>query len=92
VVTLTGFTDVPGEAGMLPAIKTGPVSAAIQANQPVFQLYKGGVLDDDACGTTMDHGVLAVGFGTDSVSGKDYYKIKNSWAVTWVRAVSPSNL
>ena len=40
--------------------------------QPDHQLYKGGVLDNAACGKKLDHGVLAVGFGTD---GKDYYKV-----------------
>lgn len=47
----------------------------------VFQLYTGGVLDSSKCGTSLDHGVLAVGFGTDS--GKEYYKVKNSWGSSW---------
>jgi len=81
VATLTGHVDVPDEDAMVPALTIGPVSVAIQADTSTFQLYKGGVLDDAKCGEQLDHGVLAVGFGTDS--GKDYYKVKNSWGPGW---------
>jgi C1A family cysteine protease len=62
------------------AIVVNPVSVAIQANHLSFQLYKSGVYTGN-CGTNLDHGVLAVGYG--SLNGKNHYKVKNSWGATW---------
>merc|ERR1712086_335222 len=68
-----------GEA-LMSALNQQPVSIAIEADKSIFQLYKSGVLDG-ACGTSLDHGVLAVGYGTED--GKDYWLVKNSWGATW---------
>jgi C1A family cysteine protease len=75
-------TDVPTKSddAMMSALTQQPVSIAIQADQKDFQLYKSGVFTGE-CGTQLDHGVLAVGYGTES--GSDYYKVKNSWGTTW---------
>jgi KDEL-tailed cysteine endopeptidase len=80
--TLSGFKDVAvnSELALETAIVQQPVSVAVEADQSVFQFYSGGVMDS-ACGTALDHGVLAVGYGTDG--GKDYYKVKNSWGADW---------
>jgi C1A family cysteine protease len=83
VATITGFTDVPAkdETALAAAVATQPVSVAIEADKSVFQLYKSGVLKSKQCGTTLDHGVGIVGYGT--LSGTDYWKVKNSWGTTW---------
>ena len=65
---------------MMQALTQQPVSVAIEADQKAFQLYKSGVFTGE-CGVNLDHGVLVVGFG--SMSGSDYYRIKNSWGTTW---------
>merc|ERR1719201_2575765 len=79
---VTSFNDVQSdsEPQMEAAVAKGPVSVAIEADQSGFQFYKSGVFSG-TCGTKLDHGVLAVGYGTDG--GKAYWKVKNSWGATW---------
>jgi len=79
---VTAYGSVGQSEGELEAaVARQPISVAIQADTAVFQHYTSGVLDDAACGQQLDHGVLAVGYGTDS--GHKYWKIKNSWGPTW---------
>ena len=82
-VTITGHTDVPAkdEDALAAAVAIGPVSVAIEADKSAFQFYKSGVFNNAGCGTQLDHGVLAVGYG--SLNGEDFYKVKNSWGTTW---------
>merc|ERR1712232_510306 len=65
---------------LMSAVAQQPVSVAIEADQSAFQLYKSGVLNGQ-CGAHLDHGVLIVGYGTDS--GSDYWIVKNSWGANW---------
>jgi len=81
VATISDYKDVgKTEAALKAAVSIGPVSVAIEADQDAFQFYSSGVLTG-ACGRQLDHGVLAVGYGT--LSGKDYWKVKNSWGASW---------
>jgi C1A family cysteine protease len=77
-----GYVDVQknSDSALVTALNAGPVSVAIEADQSSFQLYKSGVFTG-TCGTNLDHGVLAVGYGTDGAY--DYYKVKNSWGTSW---------
>merc|ERR1712153_79484 len=78
---VAGFTDVsPSAAQLKAALNKGPVSVAIEADQFAFQGYTGGIIPS-GCGKQLDHGVLAVGYGTDS--GQDYILVKNSWGASW---------
>jgi len=76
------YVDVAknSDSAMMSALNIAPVSVAIEADTSSFQLYKSGVYTA-ACGTNLDHGVLAVGYGTDGKN--DFYKVKNSWGGSW---------
>ncbi|XP_004253117.1 cysteine protease XCP1-like [Solanum lycopersicum] len=82
VVTIDGYHDVPvnDEQSLLKALANQPLSVAIEASGRDFQFYKGGVFDGH-CGTALDHGVAAVGYG--STKGLDYIIVKNSWGAKW---------
>jgi cathepsin L len=86
--TISSFKDVQAqsEPSLQSAIQSiGPVSVAIDASQSSFQFYNSGVYYEKYCSPTqLDHGVLAVGFGTtDDSAKKDYYIVKNSWGTDW---------
>jgi len=72
------YVDVTtnSESALVSALNVGPVAVAIEADQASFQLYSSGVLTA-ACGDSLDHGVLAVGYDASS------WKVKNSWGPTW---------
>jgi len=81
VGTVSAFTDVQHTASqMRAALGNGPVSVAIEADQMAFQSYTSGVITS-GCGTNLDHGVLAVGYGT--LDGQDFFLVKNSWGPSW---------
>jgi C1A family cysteine protease len=84
VGTVSKFVDVKAndENALGDALKTGPVSVAIEADQAVFQYYKSGVIES-GCGRNLDHGVLLVGYAGNPSPTAGYWIVKNSWGKSW---------
>ncbi|KAJ8637223.1 hypothetical protein MRB53_011490 [Persea americana] len=80
---ITGHEDVPAnsEKALLNAVANQPVSVAIDASGFDFQFYSSGVFTGQ-CGTNLDHGVTALGYGT-TADGTKYWLVKNSWGTGW---------
>ncbi|KAL4627061.1 hypothetical protein ACB092_05G140100 [Castanea dentata] len=80
---ITGYEDVPvnNEKALLNAVTHQPISVAIDASGAAMQFYSSGIFTGD-CGTELDHGVTAVGYGI-TAQGTKYWLVKNSWGTSW---------
>ncbi|XP_062013009.1 zingipain-2-like [Rosa rugosa] len=80
---ITGYEVVPNnEEALLKAVANQPVSVAIDASGIAMQFYSSGVFTGQ-CGSQLDHGVTAVGYGTSDDDGTKFWLLKNSWGRSW---------
>ncbi|XP_031628230.1 cathepsin L1-like [Contarinia nasturtii] len=81
--TVDGYVKIPegDERKLAEAIATiGPIAVDIDASDPTFQHYEGGIYQPKYCDTSdeyLHHAVLVIGYDQDS------YLVKNSWGTTW---------
>lgn len=81
-VSIAGYERLEANdyTSLMSAVATnGPVAISVSA---AWRHYAEGVYDDD-CGTTIDHAVQLVGYGTDEQSGLMYWLVRNSWGTSW---------
>lgn len=69
---------------LMALIAQQPTAVAIEADKAVFQIYNSGVFTSTKCGTSLDHAVTLVGYGTEG--GQNYYILRNSWGTSWGEA------
>ena len=83
VVGVTTYNDVAKKSTtqFKAFLEKGPVAVAVQADRDVFHQYTSGIITGTACGTSLDHAILAVGWGVEN--GVEYYIVKNSWTTKW---------
>ena len=72
------------------AIARQPLAVVVSANNKYIHSYASGVIDAADCYNfdnrglnPVNHAVLMVGYGTDEITGLDYWLVKNSWDTTW---------
>lgn len=80
--TVSGYVELAegDEAALQAAVAQRPVAVAIMVTS-TFYSYKSGVYSNTNCGTSVNHGVIVVGYGTEN--GVDYWLVRNSWGPNW---------
>ena len=55
------------------AVANQPVSVAVDGCDKTFQFYSGGIMTG-SCGTDLDHGIAAIGYGIVSDGTKYFFE------------------
>jgi len=69
------------ENALANALQKGPIAITLNGENNEFYNYRGGIYNNPACSTQINHAVLLVGYGQQN--GQEYWVIKNSWGPSW---------
>jgi len=64
-------------------LRLGAIGIAFAVSSSWFQYGSGVYTDSDGCAGSINHGMVAMGYGTDAETGLDYVLIRNSWGADW---------
>jgi Papain family cysteine protease len=83
--TQVRYVNENSPSSMISCAYNQPIAVNLAGGAPIFQLYVTGIISNaTACGTTVDHTILLVGWGT---SGSTHYWIaRNQWGTGWGQA------
>eukprot|EP00933_Yihiella_yeosuensis_P019146 TRINITY_DN1553_c0_g1_i1.p1 TRINITY_DN1553_c0_g1~~TRINITY_DN1553_c0_g1_i1.p1 ORF type:complete len:418 (+),score=95.55 TRINITY_DN1553_c0_g1_i1:126-1379(+) len=83
VVKTSGFVSLPTNKlqPLMEAVNEGPVVVSVDGGP--WMSYNGGVFNECKQDATINHAVLAVGYGRDNELNEDYWLIRNSWGGEW---------
>jgi hypothetical protein len=54
----------------------------VDSANDAFKFYSDGIISS-GCGDSSDEFLLAVGYGKDDETGKDYFLVKNNYGLDW---------
>ena len=62
--------------------KYGPIACGIEVTD-AFEKYTSGIYSEFKTWPSINHEISVVGYGTDEVSGEEYWIGRNSWGTYW---------
>lgn len=83
--TISGYVKLEEnnyEQLMYAVATVGPIAVSVDASE--WHSYSSGIFNGcNQSNPDINHAVVLVGYGTDYMSGQDYWLVRNSWSASW---------
>jgi len=83
--TISGYTKLEEnnyEQLMYAVATVGPIAVSVDASN--WHSYSSGIFNGcNQSSPDINHAVVLIGYGTDYISGQDYWLVRNSWSASW---------